>query len=109
EMAKYKVPGVSIAVVDRGRIVWSCGRGVLQAGGEETVAAHTLFHAASIIQVVAATMTLRLADAGKLDLDTDVNRYLRAWKVPAGGGTLGAVSGHTPRTGVPRVFLLSAC
>lgn len=70
-MAKYKIPGVSIAVVDHGRVVWSCARGVLQAGGTEPVTTHTLFQAASISKVIAATMTLRLVDAGKLDLDTD--------------------------------------
>lgn len=86
-MAKYQVPGVSIAVVDRGRIVWSVGRGVLEAGGSEPVTAHSIFQAASISKVIAATATLRLVDQGELDLDTDVNRYLRSWKVPESPST----------------------
>jgi CubicO group peptidase (beta-lactamase class C family) len=57
-------------------------RGVLEAGHDEVVTAHSVFQAASISKVVAATATLRLADEGKLDLDTDVNHYLRSWKVP---------------------------
>ncbi|HKS25712.1 MAG TPA: serine hydrolase domain-containing protein [Thermoanaerobaculia bacterium] len=81
EMAKYQVPGVSIAVVDGDRI-WSSARGVLQAGGVEPVTEHSVFQAASISKVIAATMTLRLVDEKRLDLDTDVNLYLRSWKVP---------------------------
>jgi CubicO group peptidase (beta-lactamase class C family) len=105
-MAKTEVPGVSIAVVDGGRIVWSRGRGVLEAGGSDPVTAHSLFQAASISKVIAATITLRLADAGKLDLDADVNRDLRSWKVPASpytereAVTLRRLLSHTAGTSV---------
>ncbi|MEA2488617.1 MAG: hypothetical protein QOH21_409 [Acidobacteriota bacterium] len=81
-MAHYGVPGVSVAVVDGGRIVWSRAFGVQEVGGSEPVTPATLFQAASISKVIAATATLRLVDDGKLDLDTDVNRYLRSWHVP---------------------------
>ena len=81
-MSRYGVPGVSIAVVDNGRIVWARGFGVQTAGTADSVTPETLFQAASISKVVAATATLRLADQGMLDLDADVNRYLSSWKVP---------------------------
>jgi CubicO group peptidase (beta-lactamase class C family) len=81
-MAHHRVPGVSIAVVDGGRIVWAGGFGVREAGGADSVTASTLFQAASVSKVIAATATLRLADQGRLDLDADVNRYLTSWKVP---------------------------
>ena len=70
ELTKYKVPGVSIAVVDRGRIVWSCGRGVLQAGGKEPVTAHTLFQAASISKPVSAMAALRAVQDGSFSLES---------------------------------------
>jgi CubicO group peptidase (beta-lactamase class C family) len=81
-MAQYKVPGVSIAVIDSGRIAWAQGFGVKEAGGNDSITATTLFQAASISKPVAATATLRLVEQGKLDLDADVNRYLTSWKVP---------------------------
>jgi CubicO group peptidase (beta-lactamase class C family) len=81
-MAHHRVPGVSIAVVDGGRIVWASGFGVREAGSADSVMASTLFQAASVSKVIAATATLRLADEGRLDLDADVNRYLTSWKVP---------------------------
>ena len=81
-MAHYKVPGVSIAVIENGRLSWARGFGVKEAGMPEPVAPTTLFQAASISKPVAATGMLRLVERGTLQLDTDVNRYLKSWKVP---------------------------
>jgi CubicO group peptidase (beta-lactamase class C family) len=44
-MAYYKVPGVSIAVINRGKIEWASGYGRLEAGDERSVEADTLFQA----------------------------------------------------------------
>lgn len=82
EMAKYQVPAVSIAVVNGNRIVWSAARGVLETGRTDAVTTHSVFQAASISKLIAATSTLRLVDDGRLAIDQDVNRYLRSWKVP---------------------------
>ena len=81
-MGHYHVPGVSVAVVDGGRIAWARGFGVKQAGTRDSVTATTLFQAASISKPVAATATMRLVQQGKLDLDADVDRYLVSWKLP---------------------------
>jgi len=81
-MARYHVPGVSIAVADGGRIVWARGFGVKEVGTTDSVTSTTLFQAASISKPVAATAMLRLVEGGKLDLDTPVNDYLKSWKVP---------------------------
>ncbi len=81
-MAHYLVPGVSIAVVDSGRIVWAQGFGVKQVGTMDSVTATTLFQAASISKPVTATATLHLVDQGALTLDENVNTYLKSWKVP---------------------------
>ena len=81
-MQQHHTPGLSVAVVDQGRITWARGFGVQKAGGEEPVTPATMFQAASISKAIAATATLRLADEAKLDLDADVNQYLVSWKVP---------------------------
>jgi len=81
-MAELHVPGVSIAVIHDGAIQWARGFGVTRVGGTP-VTAKTLFQAASISKPVTALAVLRLVQANKLDLDTDVNRYLKTWKVPA--------------------------
>jgi CubicO group peptidase (beta-lactamase class C family) len=81
-MEHYRTPGVSVAVVDSGRIVWARGFGVKEAGGTDSITPTTLFEAGSISKPVAATITLRLVQDGNLSLDENVNAYLKSWKVP---------------------------
>jgi len=80
-MTELKVPGVSIAVIHKGRIDWAKGFGVTSTGGPP-VTADTLFQAASISKPVFALAVLHLVDEGKLKLDANVNDYLKDWKVP---------------------------
>lgn len=82
-MAHHRVPGVSIAVINDGKIEWARGYGTLEAGGSTPVDAETVFQAASISKPVSALALLRLVEAGKLSLDQDVNDVLKTWKVPA--------------------------
>lgn len=81
-MKNYKVPGVSIAVINNGKIEWAKGYGVTEAGGSTAVTAETMFQAASISKPVAAMGMLALVEKGVLDLDEDVNVKLKSWKVP---------------------------
>jgi CubicO group peptidase (beta-lactamase class C family) len=85
-MAALHVPGVSIAMIHDGKIEWARGFGVTKIGGPP-VTPDTLFQAASISKPVAAMAVLRLVQSGKLNLDTDVNQYLKTWKVPANNFT----------------------
>lgn len=87
-MRHYKVPGVTIAVIDSFRIAWARGYGVREAGGTSPVTTETLFQAASISKPVAALAALRLVQEGKLDLDEDVNLKLTSWKVPENDFTI---------------------
>ena len=79
-MTELHVPGVSIAVIHNGEIEWARGFGVARVGGSP-VTPNTLFQAASISKPVTAMAVLHLVGSGKLDLDVDVNRYLKAWTV----------------------------
>jgi len=81
-LAHHHVPGVSIAVIEGGRVAWARGVGVKEAGGVDSITPATLFQAASISKPVAATAMLRLVERGTLNLDADVNSYLKSWKVP---------------------------
>jgi CubicO group peptidase (beta-lactamase class C family) len=81
-MQLYKVPGLSIAVIDNFQIVWTKAYGVIETGSTTPVTPGTLFQAGSISKPVAATGALYLVEHGKLSLDEDVNRKLKTWKVP---------------------------
>lgn len=83
-MAHHHVPGVAIALIRDGRVVAAAGYGRLRSDGDDAVDADTLFNVGSISKVVTASTSLRLVTEGRLDLDSDVNRYLRSWRLPAG-------------------------
>lgn len=80
-MQALHVPAVSIAVIHGGKLEWARGFGVTGPSGS-AVTPQTLFQAASISKPVTALAVLHLVQAGSLDLDTDVNRYLKSWKLP---------------------------
>jgi CubicO group peptidase (beta-lactamase class C family) len=82
-MRFFRVPGVSVAVVNDGRLEWAKGYGVARAGGDRAVDTATLFQAASISKPVAALGALQLVEDGRLALDEDVNARLTSWRVPA--------------------------
>src|SRR5215472_13154725 len=81
-MELFKVPGLSVAVIDNYKIAWAKAYGVTAIGGAEPVTMKTLFQAGSISKPVAATGALYLVEHGKLSLDEDVNNKLVTWKVP---------------------------
>jgi CubicO group peptidase (beta-lactamase class C family) len=78
---RYHVPGISISVVDKGRIAWTRGYGVVTPGGKE-ISGDTRFGAGSVSKPVAAIATLRLVEQGKLKLDGELNEALKSWKIP---------------------------
>jgi CubicO group peptidase (beta-lactamase class C family) len=79
-MVKYNVPGVSIALIKNGKVQTKC-YGVKSAGESGKITKNTLFQAASLSKPIIAFGILLLVQNGKLDLDTDVNKYLTSWKV----------------------------
>lgn len=81
-MQKRNVPGLSLAVVEGGKIVRARGYGVITSGSSTPVTEDTLFQAGSVSKPVAAFGALCLVQAGKLSLDDDVNTALKSWKVP---------------------------
>lgn len=87
-MTDYKVPGLSIAVVDGYEIAWAKSWGVVRAGATTPVTDDTLFQAGSVSKTVSAMLALRLVANGTIALDDPVNSRLTSWKLPdsvAGG------------------------
>lgn len=84
-MQVLAVPGVSIAVIDGYRVAWTKSYGVTTPGPHGSpITPGTLFQAASIAKPVTALAVLHKVETGRLDLDADINRYLRSWKLPEG-------------------------
>ncbi len=81
-MLEHNVPGVSIAVIQDYKIAWTEQYGIKDIETNEPVEEKTLFQAASCSKPVAAMAALKLAEEGKIDLETDVNEELIYWKLP---------------------------
>lgn len=74
-----------VASVTRMMLLWvllvmACDCVTLPLG--KPVTGDTLFQMASISKWVAAWGVMTLAEAGKVDLDTPVSRYLKRWALP---------------------------
>lgn len=75
-LAKHNVTGAQLAVIDRGRPVWSEAFGLRTADPEQPMQRTTTTWAASITKSVFATYVMQLVERGELDLDTPVVKLL---------------------------------
>jgi CubicO group peptidase (beta-lactamase class C family) len=109
-MRVHHAPAVSVAVIHDGRVAWARAWGVADLRSGRRVDADTPFQAASISKMVTALAALREADAGKVDVDADINRALTSWKLPANdftrkhAVTLAELLSHTAGTNVHSVI-----
>ena len=88
-MAHHRVPGACVGILRDGAVVDIRGHGTRLAGALAPIGSATLFSVGSISKVVTAALCLRLVALGQLDLDLDVGRWLRRWRVPPGPGNDG--------------------
>ena len=95
-MRRFRVPGVSVAVIKDFRIHWAKAYGVADVSSGRLVRTDTPFQAASISKPVTALAAMRLVQDGAFGLDDDVNRHLESWRVPASDFT------RTQRRSCPR-------
>ncbi len=81
-MAYYKVPGVSISVIDNFQIEWAKAYGVTKINDQDPVSIFSIFQAASISRAVTAAGALTLVAKDEIELDTNINDYLQSWTIP---------------------------
>ena len=80
-MKHYRIPGLSIAVINDYKVEWARGYGVKDVQTNEPVAAETLFQAGSISKPVAAMVALKKVAEGKIAVDENINNRLTTWKL----------------------------
>ena len=80
--AHYGCPAVSVAVMKDGVIDWVGAWGRRNIDDPTPADPDTVFLVASCSKPVTGVMVLQQVDRGVIDLDTDVNTYLRRYQVP---------------------------
>jgi CubicO group peptidase (beta-lactamase class C family) len=103
-LTEYKVPGVAIAVVKDGKILYAQGFGLRDVEAGLKVTPHTLFGIGSCSKAfTAATMGI-LVDEGKLDWGKPVRSYLPTFQLsdPLATEMLTPRDLLSHRTGLPR-------
>jgi len=82
QMKKRAIPGLSLAIIQDGKILKAQAYGFIDKDGKVPVTTNTLFQAGSVSKSVAAMGALYLVEHNKLILDENVNVKLKSWKVP---------------------------
>jgi len=77
-MEDTHVPGLSIAVIQRGEMMWGRAFGVRDGSSGMPVADDTIFEAASMSKPVFAYAVMKLVEKGVLDLDRPLTEYVSA-------------------------------
>lgn len=80
-LTQWRVPGVAIAIVHQGRLVYLKGVGVKELGKSESMTADTVFPLASCSKTLTATALAMVVDDGKLKWDDPVRKHLPWFKL----------------------------
>jgi CubicO group peptidase (beta-lactamase class C family) len=99
-LAISATPGLAVALVHHGQVVWAAGYGVADRTAGQPVTAATRFQAASLSKPVTAWGVLRLVERGRIGLDEPIVGRLRRWRPPpspfdADGVTVRRLLSHT--------------
>lgn len=79
-MARYNVPGVTIAVIKDYKLDWAKAYGVSNEETGEVNTTETAFQAASISKTINAIGVLKWAAENDIDLNADINSLLKSWQ-----------------------------
>ncbi|MGC9780012.1 MAG: beta-lactamase family protein [Candidatus Heimdallarchaeota archaeon] len=82
KMKQFKVPGLSIVVINDFQIDWTLHEGVQDLNSNKKLTPETLFEAASTTKALTAVLALHFVENGILDLDEEINTKLKNWKIP---------------------------
>jgi CubicO group peptidase (beta-lactamase class C family) len=76
ELARQKVPGVAVGIMEHGRLVRSGGYGLANLEHNVPVHADTVFQSGSIGKQFTAVAVMTLVEDGKIKLDESIRTYL---------------------------------
>lgn len=102
EMKRRRVPGLQIAIVRKGRIVFDGAYGTADVETGAPVTQRSLFTLNSSTKAFTGVAVMQLVQAGKLSLDAPVSAYVEDWPSQWGNVTVGQLLTHV--SGLPDVL-----
>ncbi len=81
-MARYNVPGISIALIEGGEIVYVESFGFADRAKQTPMTSDTAYQVASVSKCLTAWGVMKLVDDGIVGLDDPVENYLTRWHIP---------------------------
>ena len=86
-VAGQRIPGLAIAIVQRGRVVYEQGYGITDMQRPEPVDIHTVFRLASLSKSFASALTGVLVNDGRLHWNDSVIHYVPSFRLPSAAAT----------------------
>lgn len=81
-MAKYNLKGLSVAVFENYKVIWTNQWGIKAADSNDKIDENTAFSTASISKPITAIVCAMLEEKGLINLDDPIENYLKRWKLP---------------------------
>ncbi|MCB2210098.1 beta-lactamase family protein [bacterium] len=81
-MDRFGVPGLSLAFIRDGKLVWSNAYGYADLEEKREMSVDSICRAESISKSVTAWGVMRLVEQGLIDLDVPVQQYINNWQIP---------------------------
>lgn len=81
-MQALHIPSISIAIISKNKQIYTNGFGTRIVNQAAPVNSETAFQAASLSKPICALLIMQQVELGRLDLDQDVNHYLKTWQIP---------------------------
>jgi CubicO group peptidase (beta-lactamase class C family) len=78
----YRVPGLSVAVIDKNMIEWAKAYGEKDSQTRQPLTTDTLFQGGAFSQLIAGTVVTALEGKGIVGLDENAAAGLRTWRFP---------------------------
>ncbi|MBK8396398.1 MAG: beta-lactamase family protein [Leptospiraceae bacterium] len=81
QMKEASIIGLSVGVVSDKEVLFAKGFGLADKASGIEVTPDTIFRIASVSKIVNLVIVMKLVEEGKLDLDTDIKKYLPELKI----------------------------
>src|SRR5690606_23368719 len=88
KMSAYNIPSLSLVMINQGKIEWADIYRNANFPEADHLNCSSIFQAASLSKPVTFLAALRMHSAGKIDLDKNIQEYLKDFVIPQGKQTV---------------------